>query len=90
MTRKIHASARTMNLKQKHKKQKVARTSVTSCESRDDQPPKELEEVVRERDEVEAVPSRNGAFAASCRPEGTELDVSNKIRDFGELKAGRY
>jgi len=32
----------------------------------------------------------NSALAASCRSEVTELDVSDEIRDFGELQVGKH
>jgi hypothetical protein len=68
----------------------VIRTSVASRENCDDKPPKELKEVVRDRNEVKTISFGNGAFVASCRSELTELDVSDEIRNFGELQAGGH
>jgi hypothetical protein len=82
-------NSRTIVLEQIDEEQGTARTSVASREHRDDQPPKDLKEVVRDRDKVEAISLGDGAFAASCRSEITELNMSDEIRDFGKLRAGR-
>lgn len=61
------------------------RTSQTSCQDRDDCPAKALEEVVGERNKVEAIAVRDGALAGARRAKGAHSQVSVQVRKLGEL-----